>query len=98
MRPSTTGLSDTARMLVKELIWTSTLKHNQGPKPNIFVFASSRGGSTGLMQLIEGEPGIRSINEPFSIHRGLTHAVKRVPRYNAGQVIAFNTAAEELAF
>jgi hypothetical protein len=43
--------------------------HRQGPDPNIFLFATARGGSTWVMEILASQPGIKYYDEPFNIRR-----------------------------
>ncbi len=43
--------------------------HIQGKQKNIFLFATPRGGSTWLMEIIASQPGMKHYDEPFSIRR-----------------------------
>ncbi len=71
------------------------MRHQQGPQRNVFIFASHRGGSTWLMQLMEGQPRLRALNEPFSVHQGGTQHIARMPKTEAGQLISFSTPEAE---
>jgi len=43
--------------------------HNQSNKKNILLFATARGGSTWLMEIIASQPGMKYFDEPFNIRR-----------------------------
>jgi hypothetical protein len=43
--------------------------HRQGALPNIFLFATARGGSTWLMEILASQPGMKYYDEPFNIRR-----------------------------
>jgi len=43
--------------------------HIQASKNNIFLFATPRGGSTWLMEIIASQPGMKFFDEPFNIRR-----------------------------
>jgi len=43
--------------------------HSQGPEKNIFLFATARGGSTWVMEIIASQPGMKYSDEPFNIRR-----------------------------
>lgn len=49
--------------------------HRQGPKKNIYLFATPRGGSTWVMEVIASQPGMKYYDEPLNIRRD---NVKRV--------------------
>lgn len=44
--------------------------HRPGGKRDIFLFATPRGGSTWLMEIIASQPGIKFFDEPLSPRRG----------------------------
>jgi hypothetical protein len=44
-----------------------TTLHRQGDKPNIFIFATPRGASTWVMEIIATQPGIKYVNSPLQI-------------------------------
>jgi len=41
--------------------------HHPGSRPDIFLFATPRSGSTFLTELLQAQPGVRPFNEPLSI-------------------------------
>jgi hypothetical protein len=43
--------------------------HRQGNEPNIFLFATPRGGSTWVMEIIASQPGFKYYDEPFNVRR-----------------------------
>jgi Sulfotransferase family len=43
--------------------------HRPGPKRDIFLFATPRGGSTWLMEIIASQPGMKFFDEPLSPRR-----------------------------
>lgn len=43
--------------------------HRQGDRPNVFLFATARGGSTWVMEIIASQPGMKFYDEPFNIRR-----------------------------
>ena len=49
----------------KWLIKRYSTIHIQGEKPNVFIFATSRTGSTWVMEMIATQPGIKYINSPL---------------------------------
>jgi hypothetical protein len=59
------SLSDQAKYVVKAV---SNL-HRQGDRPNIFLFATARGGSTWVMEILASQPGMKYYDEPFNIRR-----------------------------
>lgn len=53
--------------------------HIQGKKKDIFLFATPRGGSTWVMEILASQPNIKHFDEPFSIRRD---NVRKVNRFN----------------
>jgi hypothetical protein len=51
--------------------WLRTIgnMHRRGAKPDIFLFATPRGGSTWVMELIASQPGLKYYDEPFNVRR-----------------------------
>jgi O-antigen/teichoic acid export membrane protein len=45
--------------------------HRPGPRPNIFIFATPRSGSTFLLELLHAQPGMKLYNEPLSANRSV---------------------------
>jgi hypothetical protein len=43
--------------------------HRQGPEQNILLFATPRGGSTWVMEILASQPGMKYFDEPFNIRR-----------------------------
>ena len=43
--------------------------HVQGSEPNIFLFATARGGSTWVMEIIASQPGMKHYDEPLNVRR-----------------------------
>src|SRR5436190_11845966 len=43
--------------------------HKQGDRPNVFLFATARGGSTWVMEILASQPGMKYYDEPFNIRR-----------------------------
>jgi hypothetical protein len=70
-RPDRRYVALAAKALTKELLWYLTCQHEQGPEPNILLFATRRGGSTFVMELIGANRGIRSIDQPFEMSSSL---------------------------
>lgn len=59
------SISDRAKYALKAV----SNVHSQGPKPNIFLFATARGGSTWVMEILASQPGMKYYDEPFNIRR-----------------------------
>ncbi|MDB4516531.1 sulfotransferase domain-containing protein [Crocinitomicaceae bacterium] len=53
----------------KYLLCSIASWHIQGPKKNILLKATARGGSTWVMEMIASQPGFRFYDEPFNIRR-----------------------------
>jgi len=43
--------------------------HRQGDQRNILLFATARGGSTWVMEILASQPGMKFYDEPFNIRR-----------------------------
>jgi hypothetical protein len=54
---------------LKQIVKAFANVHRQGDLPNIFLFATARGGSTWVMELIASQPGMKYYDEPFNIRR-----------------------------
>ena len=80
------------KSLMKELLWYLTCVHQQGPEPNILLFATRRGGSTFLMELIAANRGIRSIDQPFEMTAAFPTAaqVADMPLFEDGQMTSLD--------
>ncbi|MEZ5287566.1 MAG: hypothetical protein R2712_22740 [Vicinamibacterales bacterium] len=59
------SITDTAKYALKAV---SNI-HRQGALPNIFLFATARGGSTWVMEILASQPGMKYYDEPFNIRR-----------------------------
>lgn len=95
VRPSSAYVRSALGLLVKEAIWYLTLRHEPGTRPDICVFASYRGGSTWLMELIAAEKGMRPLNEPLGPWSGAIAQARHMPKYRAGQIVHFDSDKEE---
>ena len=42
--------------------------HRQGDRPDIFIFATPRSGSTFLMELLGAQPGVKIHDEPLTVN------------------------------
>jgi hypothetical protein len=54
---------------IRFAICASTNFHRQGKNPNIFLFATARGGSTWVMEILASQAGMKYYDEPFNIRR-----------------------------
>jgi len=58
--------------------------HTKGDHRDIFLFATARGGSTWMMEILASQPGFKYYDEPFNIrrsnvqHAGLVHEWREV--------------------
>lgn len=48
--------------------------HTRGPKPDIFIFATPRSGSTFIMELLDAQPRVKVFNEPLNIRMPVIRA------------------------
>lgn len=87
------------RLALKEAIWLLTTRHHPGAKPDIYVFATRRGGSTWLMELLAAEPGARYVNEPLGPWFGSSAQIMRMPKsFLHGHPVHFESEDEEARF
>lgn len=54
---------------VKNAVKAWSNVHRQGAAPNIVLFATARGGSTWVMEILASQPGMKFYDEPFNIRR-----------------------------
>jgi hypothetical protein len=54
--------------LLKYLKGAASNIHRQGDKPDIYIFATPRSGSTFLMELLAAQPGIKVHDEPLTVN------------------------------
>jgi hypothetical protein len=59
------SIGDSAKYVLKSV---SNL-HKQGDKPNVFLFATARGGSTWVMEILASQAGMKYYDEPFNVRR-----------------------------
>jgi hypothetical protein len=91
-RPDRRYVQLAAKALGKELLWYLTCDHEQGPEPNILLFATRRGGSTFLMELIGANRGVRSLDQPFEMSAQFPTAaqVADMPLFEDGQLTSLD--------
>jgi hypothetical protein len=91
-RPDSRYLGLAAKSFAKELLWYLTCIHEQGPEPNILLFATRRGGSTFLMELIGANRGVRSLDQPFEMSAEFPTAaqVADIPLFEDGQLTSLD--------
>lgn len=99
-RPDRLYLSLALRSALREAIWLATCDHKQGPKRNILLFATRRGGSTFAMELIGSNRGVRTLDQPFSTISRHVSAVQlaHIPRFHQGQITSVDPVTHELLF
>ena len=92
VRPDLTYVKAAGRELLRETVWWATTRHRPGPKRNIALFATRRGGSTWCMELIAANRGVRPMNQPLetlSPNLTLSQALE-LPRFPLGQVTSLD--------
>lgn len=96
-RPDSTYLARSLRATAREAVWLAACRHRQGPKPNICLFATRRGGSTWAMELIAANRGIRPLNQPLAtLSRNVTYAqMLEIPRFHEGQITSLPGATAD---
>lgn len=91
-RPDLRYVTRALRATAREAIWAATCRHVQGDEPNIFLFATRRGGSTFAMELIAANRGVRPMNQPLETQSdNLTMAqALEIPRFGQGQITSLD--------
>jgi hypothetical protein len=91
-RPDRRYVQLAAKALGKELLWYLTCDHVQGAEPNILLFATRRGGSTFLMELIGANRGVRTLDQPFEMSGQFPTAaqVADMPLFEDGQLTSLD--------
>jgi len=87
--PSNLAVKLTVRALAKELVWRVATSHTPEPGVNdIAVFATRRGGSTWIMEMIGANRGVRPLNQPLeTLSRNLTLGqATEIPKFDQGQI------------
>lgn len=81
---------------VKEAIRYLANHHRPGVKRDIMLFATRRGGSTWLMEIIAANRGVKYLDQPLSIMTdNLTAAqFRRLPKFEAGELVHLAGADE----
>ena len=81
---------------VKDAIRYLANNHRPGPKRDIMLFATRRGGSTWLMEVIAANRGVKPLDQPLSIMTdNLTAAqFRRLPKFEAGELVHLVGAEE----
>lgn len=90
--PRTAGVRHAARSLAKELVWLLGNVHRPGLDRPICLFATRRGGSTWLTELIAANRGVRPLDQPLDLMTGnLTPAhYRRMPKYSYGELVGLD--------
>jgi hypothetical protein len=73
--------------LAKMAAWRIGRQEMQPGNQDIFLFASRRGGSTWLMEVICSNPGIRWIDQPFSLFTGPQGLSQLIPVFECSEAI-----------
>jgi len=73
----------TVRDRVKYALKAWSNIHRQGPDKNIFLFATPRGGSTWMMEIISSQPGMKYYDEPFNLRRDNVARTGLFPDYRS---------------
>lgn len=82
------------RYAVKEALWLLG-RHRPGPKRNICLFSTRRGGSTWLMEVIAANRGVRYVDQPFSLHHPAPGHIRRLPIPAQSQFTSLEGGEEE---
>jgi hypothetical protein len=92
VRPSADNLKRELRALAKEAIWFATTWHEPGPKRDICLFCTRRGGSTMVMEAIAANRGVKFIDQPLEVTtETLTTAQsRRMPKVNEGELVTLD--------
>jgi hypothetical protein len=95
VRPTTTYLKATLRALAKELVWLAC-EHEPGGQRDIALFATRRGASTWVMEVIAANRGIRPLNQPFELQsRTITLAqALEVPKFDKAVITSLDAIDE----
>jgi hypothetical protein len=59
------SLNPSLDLILREIVYRLACRHRQGPKPNILLYCSRRGGSTWLLNTLSAHPGMRQMGRPF---------------------------------
>ena len=73
------SLTRRLRLLVK----SCTNVHRHGTRPDVFLFATPRSGSTWLMEIIASQPGFKYYDEPLNPRRENVRFSGRFPDFSA---------------
>ncbi len=98
LRGDTADLRHALRAVVKEAIWLATNNHHPGSQADIALFASRRGASTWMMELLAVNRGIKALDQPLEISTGTLTAgqARRIPKFYLGQIIHLDAITEPM--
>jgi hypothetical protein len=98
VRRNTDDLKHAARALLKEAVWWATNNHHPGTQPDIALFATRRGASTWLMELLAANPGVKALNQPVEITTGVLTPgqARRIPKFHLGEIVHLDAVTEPM--
>jgi hypothetical protein len=98
MRPSSDHLRREAKAFLKEAIWFATTHHVPGPKRDILLFCTRRGGSTFVMEAIAADRGVKYLDQPLEITtESMTAAKSRaIPKFESGELVHLDSDEEKV--
>lgn len=78
-------------------MWFALTRHEPGGKPPICLFATRRGGSTWLAEVLAANRGVLLLDQPFSANTGTPTPAqaRRMPKFDGGIVTDLDGAREE---
>ena len=88
------NLNLASRYALKEALWLLG-RHRPGPKRNICLFSTRRGGSTWLMEVVAANRGVRYVDQPFSLHHPAPGHIRRLPIPAQSQFTSLEGEEEE---
>lgn len=95
-RPDSFFWKNAAKQLIRETVWLSLSSHNKNPsKKDICLYASRRGGSTFVQQVIGGDPGILTHNQPFCVQSVGNNFFKTLPVREAGEITSIDDLSRD---
>jgi hypothetical protein len=84
-----------SKELVKEAIWYSMTRFEQGEKKSICLFTTRRSGGTFLMEMIAANKGVRSIGQPDTIYSASAWQIRHLPVVDRGELISLDEDTEQ---
>lgn len=84
------------RQFMRQAIWEMLNRHRPGDKPDIALVGSRRSGSTLLMQVLAHQPGLKSVDQPFSVFTATSPQMQHLP-WPAGGLFVHPTEDEAIA-